>query len=106
MSNYSGLGTKKTAVDDYVFDVLMRDLTGHDRATPAFLVYLHLWRESRGRIGSAVRASHSQMAEAVGLSKSAVQGGVRRLIRRGLLRVHKTAVTAVPEYRVLRPWRR
>src|SRR5690349_10544746 len=30
-------------VDDYVIDVLMRDLVGHDRAPSAFLVYLYLW---------------------------------------------------------------
>jgi hypothetical protein len=27
-------------IDDYIIDVLMRDLVGHDRRTVSFLVYL------------------------------------------------------------------
>ena len=42
----------------------------------------------------------------IGLSKSAAQKGVRHLVRRRLLKVHKDSVTATPEYRVLHPWRR
>jgi hypothetical protein len=94
------------AVDKYVFTALMRDLVGHDRAPSAFLVYLHLWCESERQNGGAVRASHQTMAEATGLSKSAVQIGVRLLIRRKLLSAQKETVTATPEYRVLRSWRR
>ena len=30
-------------VDDYVFDVLMRDIVGHDRQPAAYLVYLYLY---------------------------------------------------------------
>ena len=69
------------AVDDYVMDVLMRDLVGHDRAPSAFLVYLHMWAESEGRKRDAVRASHQTIAETIGLSKSAVQKGVSHLVR-------------------------
>ena len=94
------------AFDDYVMDVLLRDLVGHDRAPSAFLVYLHLWTESEGRKRAAVRASHQTIAENIGLSKSAVQKGVSHLVRRRLLKVHKDSVTATPEYRVLHPWRR
>ena len=46
-------------LDDYVMDVLMRDLVGHDRAPSAFLVYLHLWSESEGRQKSAVERQPS-----------------------------------------------
>jgi hypothetical protein len=28
------------AIDEYVLDVLMPDLVGHDRSAPAFLIYL------------------------------------------------------------------
>jgi hypothetical protein len=93
-------------VDDYVVDVLMRDLVGHDRTPSAFLVYLHLWSESEGRNKGAVRASHQTIAEATGLSKSAVQKGVRCLTGRKLLKVHRDSPTATPEYRVSHPWRR
>jgi len=79
---------------------------GHDRMPSAFLVYLHLWSESEGRKKGSVRASHPTIAESTGLSKSAVQKGVRCLAGRKLLKVHKDSPTATPEYRVLQPWRR
>jgi len=94
------------AVDDYVVDVLMRDLVGHDRAPSAFLVYLHLWSESEGRQKGAIAVSHQMIAEATGLSKSAVQKGIRCLARRKLIKAQKKSPTAIPEYRVLHPWRR
>ena len=94
------------AMDDYILDVLMRDLVGHDRAPSAFLVYLHLWAESEGRRRASVHTSHQQIAEAIGLSKSAVQKGLRHLSGRRLIKAQKKSVTAVPEYRVLHPWRR
>ena len=93
-------------VDRYVIDVLMRDLVGHDRVPSAFLVYLHLWGETERLEKPAVKASHQSMAECTGLSKSAVQKGIRCLAGRKLLRAHKESPTAVPEYRVLKPWRR
>ncbi len=93
-------------LDDYVVDVLMRDLVGHDHIPSAYLVYLHLWAEAERHEKGAVAASHQMIAEATGLSKSAVQKGVRCLVGRKLLRAHKSSVTATPEYRVLRPWKR
>jgi hypothetical protein len=33
-------------IDDYVLDVLMRDLIGHDQKPSAYLVYLHLYAEA------------------------------------------------------------
>ena len=44
------------------------------------------------------------IADDTGLSKSAVQNGVRILVRRRLVSVHRATATAVPEYRVARPW--
>jgi hypothetical protein len=77
----------------------------HDRQPSAFLVYLYLWYRSAGR-AAAVRVSHQDMVSATGLSKSAVQSAVRTLVRRRLLRVAREGVTAVPNYTVLRPWRK
>ena len=93
-------------IDEYVIAVLMRDLVGHDRMPSAFLVYLHLWGECERQSKAAIRASHQTMAEATGLSKSAVQKGIRCLVRRKLIRAQKDSATATPEYRVARPWRR
>jgi DNA-binding GntR family transcriptional regulator len=91
-------------IDDYVLEVLMRDLVGHDHSPSAFLVYLHLWSQTIGRREKSARLSHQTIANSTGLSKSAVQSGVRRLLRRHLVRVNRDSVTAVPEYRIARPW--
>jgi len=92
-------------IDRYVFDTLMPDLVLHDHQPSAFLVYLQFWYRSRGRRGIA-RVSHQEMADATGLSKSAVQASIRTLTRRRLIRATRESRTAVPEYTVLRPWRR
>lgn len=97
---------KQIAVDEYVFTVLMRDLVEHDRSPSGFLVYLHLLSESKRLRTPKVRASYQTIAEATGLSKSAVQSAVAGLATRQLLQVNKQSATATPEYRVLRPWRR
>lgn len=91
-------------VDGYVIDVLMRDLVGHDRAPSAFLVYLWLWRKTSGAGAASTEASLREVAEATGLSRSAVQGALRRLERRRLLRVRRRGPTAIPIYSVNRPW--
>ena len=92
------------AFDDYVTDVLMRDLVGHDRRPVSFLVYLWLAAEQSRRSG-VVRVSYQELAECVGVSKSSAQGAVSWLIRRKLLAVDKESVTATPLYTVLSPWR-
>ena len=38
-------------IDDYVTDVLMRDLVGHDKRPVGFLVYLWLAAEQARRVG-------------------------------------------------------
>jgi hypothetical protein len=92
-------------VDAYVLDVLLPDLVGHDRRPSALLVYLVLWRRSRGgRVPAA--ASLAALAEASGLSKRAVQLALATLRRRRLVSADRASATAVPEYRVLRPWAR
>jgi replication initiation and membrane attachment protein DnaB len=93
-------------LDEYVLDVLMRDLVGHDKSPSAFLVYLHLWSQTEGRGQESATLSHQRIAEMTGLSKSAVQAGVRILTRRKLIRAAKLTVTSTPEYRILKPWRR
>jgi hypothetical protein len=92
-------------VDAYVMDTLLPDLVLHDRRPSTFLVYLYLWYLAAGR-RTAPRASHRDMATATGLSKSAVQGAIRVLTRRRLIRATRAGITAVPQYTVLRPWRR
>jgi hypothetical protein len=92
--------------DPYLLDTLMPDLVGHDRQPSAFLVYLYLaHRVTRGRVRS-IAISLQTMAADTGLSKTAVQRGVRTLVRRRLLRMDKRSRTAVPSYTVLRPWGR
>ena len=92
-------------IDDYVTDVLMRDLVGHDKRPVSFLVYLWLAAE-QARRGEAVQISYQELAESIGVSKSAAQTAVGWLVRRKLVLMSKATVTATPRYRVQTPWRR
>jgi len=92
-------------IDSYVFETLMADLVLHDRQPSAFLVYLQLWARSATG-ASRLRVSHQDMAQATGLSKSAVQAAMRTLTRRRLIRATRESPTSVPLYAVLRPWRK
>ncbi|HEX7123592.1 MAG TPA: helix-turn-helix domain-containing protein [Gemmatimonadaceae bacterium] len=94
------------AVDDYVFDTLMRDLVGHDRQPSAYLVYLCLWRERHRAGGDPVQLSLQELAGRTGLSKRAVQDAISRLHRRKLIGIKRAGITAIPEYSVRTPWRR
>jgi len=92
------------AIDDYVIDVLMRDLVGHDRRPVAFLVYLWL-AGAQTKSGGPVQVSFQEMAECVGVSKSSAQAAVRWLVRRKLLQASKANATAIPSYKALTPWK-
>jgi hypothetical protein len=89
--------------DDYVMDVLMRDLVGHDRRPVSFLVYVWL-AAAQQRQGKAVTISYQQLAESVGISKSSAQAAAGWLARRKLLTVSKAGSTATPSYSVQAPW--
>jgi DNA-binding MarR family transcriptional regulator len=93
-------------VDDYIIDVLMRDLVGHDRQPAAFLVYLCLYRAAERDGWKPVRLSLRQLAESTGLSKSSVQVALACLRRRELIATDRIHATAIPLHRVLRHWRR
>ncbi|MGB9467180.1 MAG: hypothetical protein WBR10_18890 [Candidatus Acidiferrum sp.] len=98
-------GIAMISLDDYVIDVLMRDLVGHDRRPVCFLVYIWLAAE-QGRRGAEVEVSYRELAESIGISKSSVQGAVGWLVRRKLIGVSKVSVTATPCYSVFFPWRK
>lgn len=100
------------AIDEYVIDVLMRDLVGHDRRVVSFLVYLWFTAEQEKkeqgkeqRKGKFIEVSYRQIAECIGVSKSSAQAAVAWLIKRKLLSSTKKTVTATPCYKVLAPWR-
>lgn len=94
------------ALDPYVLDVLMPDLVGHDRQPSAFLVYLRLWRETRGGREAEVAVSLRELAESTGLAKRSVQGALTTLVRRKLVSIDRESITAVPRYTIHRPWDR
>jgi DNA-binding MarR family transcriptional regulator len=93
-------------LEQYVVEVLLRDLVGHDRSPAAFLVYFSLYALTYAAGRRSVRLSLKQLAERTGLSKSAVQAALRILSRRQLIRAQHPTRTAVPEYFVQRPWAR
>jgi DNA-binding MarR family transcriptional regulator len=92
-------------VDDYVLDVLLPDLVGHDRQPAAFLVYLHLYARAARQRWRPVAAGLRAIAEGTGLSKSAVQTAMLRLHRRELIATARDHATAIPRHRVRRHWR-
>jgi len=94
------------AIDEYVLDVLLPDLAGHDRSPGAFLVYLILWTDLFRLEQRRLAISLQQLSDRTGLSKSAVQVAVRLLKRRGLIAVAKQGPTSVPEYELVRHWLR
>jgi hypothetical protein len=92
-------------IDDYVFDVLMRDLIGHDQKPAAYLVYLHLYGQAARNKWRPISASVRRVADATGLSKSAVHAAMRHLRRRQLLATTADHVTATSRHRLVRHWR-
>lgn len=96
----------KPTIDPYIVDTLMRDLVGHDHAPSAFLVYLWLWRHTRGRGRPRIGASLQAIASDTGLSKSSVQNALRRLARRKLVATHRSGPTLACVYEVQEPWKR
>jgi hypothetical protein len=92
------------SLDSYILDVLMRDLTEHEKRPSAFLVYLYLWRRSVGVGQKVASLSYHEISEGTGLSKSAVQSAVKLLKRRRLIHVSLKSPTATPIYRAERPW--
>ena len=92
-------------IDNYVLDVLMRDIVGHDQQPAAFLVYLYLSGRAARQHWRPVKASLRMLADETGLSKSAVQSAIARLQYRQLVKTSRAHRTAVPAHRVLRHWR-
>jgi DNA-binding GntR family transcriptional regulator len=91
-------------IDPYLCDTLMRDLAGHSHSPAAFLVYLQLYRQTRGAGRPAAALSYAVLAESTGLSKRTVQNAIGHLEGRRLIRVRRPRPTAVPVYTVLTPW--
>ena len=93
-------------IDDYVLDVLMRDLIGHDQKPAAYLVYLHLYGQAARSKWRPISASVRMIADATGLSKSAAHAALTHLRRRQLIATSADHVTATPRHRILRHWRK
>ena len=93
-------------VDDYVLDVLMRDLIGHDQKPAAYLVYLYLYGQAARKKWKPVAASLRTLADATGLSKSAIQVALGALQRRELIATSRDHATTTSRHRVLRHWRK
>lgn len=94
------------SLDNYVVDVLMPDLVGHDRRPAAFLVYLYFLRHAAKGKRETLSVSLQTIATKTGLSKSTVQAAIRHLRRRRLLDPTVVAAVNDPVRRVLRPWNR
>ena len=89
-----------------MLDCLLPDLAGHDRRLASFVIYLYLYRQASQQAQWSVRMSHQSIANATGLSRSAVQSALAHLQGRQLIATSRANATAVPLHRVLRPWLR
>jgi DNA-binding MarR family transcriptional regulator len=74
----------------------LRNLVGRDRSPSAFIVYFFLWSKKGGLM------SHQAIADATGLSKSAVQAAIRLLNRRKLIRTVHASRTATPRHFIVK----
>jgi len=92
-------------VDDYIIDVLLRDIAGHDRQPASYLIYLYLYGQATRKKWKPVAASLRTLADATGLSKSAIQIALATLRRRELIVTIRDHATATSRHRVLRHWR-
>jgi hypothetical protein len=89
------------SLDRYVVDVLMPDLTGHDRMPSAFLVYLLIEATEAGE-----PLGYSAIAERTGLCRRTCQDAIAHLERRGLIAIERRADNEAARFRPLRPWNR
>lgn len=99
MSSQDRLG-----VDAYVFDALMPDLVGHDRHASAFVVFMFLWRRTRGATRSSV-VSLAMIVDGTGLAKRSVQSAMARLVRRRLVELKRSSPTAAASVTLRCDWR-
>ena len=93
-------------LDPYVVFTLMRDLTGHDKRPSAFLVFLYLWSLAGGSAQAQVSVSYQDLADAIGISKSAAQSAIYHLTERRFIKVSLKHGTSIPEYTVNPSWQR
>jgi hypothetical protein len=101
---YGEQSMQSVTIDPYVLDVLMPDLVGHDRQPSAFVLYLRLWRVTGGGRRASAPLSLRELTDQTGLSKRAIQDAIDRLERRQLIALERRIPTAIPTYRILRPW--
>src|SRR4030095_6614656 len=92
-------------IDDYVLDVLVRDIVWHDQQPAAFLGYLSFSGRAARQHWQPVKSSLRMLADETGLSKSAVQRALATVHFRQLAETSSAHRTAVATHRVLRHWR-
>jgi hypothetical protein len=65
-------------IDDYILDVLMRDLIGHDQQAAAYLIYLYLYGQAARKKWKPVVASLRTLADATGFPKARSKSRLQR----------------------------
>ena len=104
-SNARVTSSERQGVDAYVLDALMPDLVGHDRRPAAFILYLFLWRKTRGGTRPAV-LSLSMLSDGTGLAKRSVQTALQHLVRRDLVGSRRSTPTSAPTISLRCHWRK
>ena len=96
---------ERIGIDAYVLDSLMPDLVGHDRRPAALIVYLCLWRKTRGGARPAV-LSLQMLVDGTGLAKRSVQMALEHLQRRELVTASRVSATSAPSWTLRCYWRK
>jgi hypothetical protein len=99
------ISSDRVGFDAYVIDSLLPDLVGHDRRPAAFVLFVYLWRKTRGGGRPAV-LSLRMMADGTGLSKRSVQLALQHLERRSLVHTRRVNATAAPTVTLDCHWRK
>lgn len=89
-----------TSVDNYVFDTLFKEINNPSEV----MVYLYLWRRTKGSGEKRVELSYQVLSDAIGISKRAGQDVLKRLYEKKLVKINRESKTGIPSYEVLQPW--
>ena len=57
-------------IDDYILDVLMRDLIGHDQQPAAYLVYLYLYGQAARKNGNRSSRAYERLPTPLAFPKA------------------------------------
>ena len=96
---------ERIGIDAYVLDSLMPDWSVTIGGPASLIVYLCLWRKTRGGARPAV-LSLQMLVDGTGLAKRSVQMALEHLQRRELVTASRASATSAPSWTLRCYWRK